>query len=297
MESTVSTARQKAASAALFVFAFVGFIASVIAVMSYFQSTDRGALRVQITPNDFRIPLELAGPFEKGSASKRILDDLMDGLCTPSDGTKTTPTKVVPPQTSKAPPEEPDLSICERAQNAEWLARWASVYAESPGTLYEYEIENRGSAVAAQIRVAAEGIASLQIERGRKFADVQPDKSEGYYSLPDLNPREKATILIWMVGHDTELFDYADAPKVTFSGASVRTEMLRRVPEGWFDIYDLIGEAPRVVLVVLVVGISLLISLTFVLIIGITEALVKGKPIRSVFTTSAKANDDAPEVK
>ena len=285
MEASVSAARQKAASAALFIFAFVGFIASIIAVVSYFQPEDSGVLRVEITPNDFRIPLELAEPFAEGKPSRRLLDDLKVSFCEPPEASKAD-TGAKTNTTSK---ETADTSLCEQGTDVEWLGRWSSAYANDPGTLYEYEIENRGSAVAEQIRIAAPGVASVQIRRGASFTNIPEDKSKDYYSIPDLNPREKATVLIWMIRQSNEILDYEDAPEVTFSGATVKTEIFRRVPQGWWNVYDIFGTAPTWILVVVIVGIAILIVLALALIIAVFDALVKGKPLRSIFETPPSA--------
>jgi hypothetical protein len=274
VEVSHSSARQKAASAALFLFAFVGFVASIIAVVSYFEPKGGGVLRVEITPNDFQVPLELAEPFLEGQPSRQMLKDLKDDFCRPPPNDK-----IVDPRSEKGDP------ICERATDAEWLARWAAAYSDSPGTLYRYEVENGGSSVAQQIRIVSQGIASIQIKRGAKYANLAEGKDRDYYSIPDLNPHEKAQLLIWMTStpFGGEHVDYSDAPRITFSGASVQTSIRRSVPESWFGLYDAFGDAPWWLLTLFVIGASLGISLALVLVISVADALIKGKPLKGIF--------------
>jgi hypothetical protein len=283
VEDNVGTARQKAASTALFFFAFIGFIASIVVIASYFQPTNSGVLRVEITPNDFQVPLEFAQPFTDGAPARKMAADVKSAFCAPSSGASAVPKNPGATKSSNA-----DIEQCDQASELESVARWASAFADSPGTLYRYDIENRGSGIAQKIRIAGTGVASLQVQREAKFVDIQPDKNDDFYVLPDLNPHEKVTVLIWMTSANSELTDYSDAPAVTFSGASVKKEILRRVPENWWSIYDAYGDMPTILLILFGVAISFAVTLGVVFVISILAALATGKPLRTVFETRQK---------
>jgi hypothetical protein len=282
VEDNVQTARQKTASIALFFFAFVGFIASIVVIASYFQPASSGVLRVEITPNDFQVPLEVGQAFANDAPARKMAADVKSAFCDPPSKQSQIAKK---PDDAKSPGSS---SECKEAGDLDWAARWAYAFADSPGTLYRYEIENRGSAVAQDIRIAAAGVASLQVQRGEKFADIQPDKNNDFYVLPDLNPHEKASVLIWMTAAQSAFSDYSDAPAVTFSGASVKKQMMRPVSEGWWEIYDTFGDMPTILLILFLIALSFVVTLALFLIVSIIVTLVQGKPLKTVFETPPK---------
>ncbi|MCB2014933.1 MAG: hypothetical protein R3E11_06430 [Sphingobium sp.] len=285
MDENVAAVKQKAASAALFFFAFVGFIASIVAIVSYLYPAQSGVLRVEITPNDFRIPLEVAQPFAESSPARTMAADFKKILCAPP---KKAPVEANKPASQQTSTE----SDCEQAGDIDWVARWSYAFATSPGTLYQYEIKNLGSGIAEKIRISGKDVASLQIKRGTKFLDIQPDKNDEFYDIPDLNPHEEVEVLIWMDGVSLGFLDYSDAPVVTFAGASVKKEIMRRVPENWWNIYDTFGHTSAVMLIVFVIGASFLVTISVVLVISIIVAVVQGRPIKSVFEPPAKSKPE-----
>lgn len=292
MEDNVQSARQKAASLALFLFAFVGFIASIVAVATYFQPKDTGVLHVDITPNDFQVPLEVSQPFAEGAPARKLAADVKAMFC---ERAKKSSKPAKQESESETQDQSAPSELCDQAGDLDWAARWTNAW-DTAGTLYRYDIENRGAAVAQKIRIAGKGVASLQLQRGDKFADIQPDKGEDFYDLPDLNPHEKATVLIWTTGQGNEFLGYDDAPSVTFSGASVSKQLYRRVPDSWASIYDSFGDMPTILLIAVLIGLSIIVTLAVVLVVSIIAALVSGKPLRTVFETpKAEAGPPAEE--
>ncbi|MBX3560861.1 MAG: hypothetical protein KF780_03515 [Sphingomonas sp.] len=292
---------RKASGAALFFFAIVGFVASIVTIVAFLKPDSAGALHVEITPSYFQIPMEVASPFGEGESARRMLSDLRRSAC---ESNRQTLQSGEERREDQAGNEERSSNsetsnLCEDARATDRAVAWLVAYSSGPGTLYRYEITNNGTRLAQQIRITSENVASLQIRRGGNFLNIIEDDQGEYYQLPDLNPRESLSVLVWTVNPRYGLLYQGaeDAPRVTFSGHLVTTEFLKHVPDGWWNMYDFTRNLPTIFVIVFVVALAFVIVFTIIFVIAIMDAIIRGKPLSSVFQTQKKqdSNDGSGE--
>lgn len=271
----------------VFFFTAVGVLSSLVTVFAYFEPRNDSSLHVRVERSQFRLPQEIGTLISDGSGGRRILSEL-NATCTEGNEQSSAPEAAA----SNTAASVEETGICRDSRQVLTAVRWLDSYSGSAGTLFEYEIENQGGTAASQIRLNSSGVSAVQVLRGDSYRALRPDPPGDYYSLPDLNPREKAFLLVWTSGGSFSPSDYwsrREVPALTFSGSSVSVDSYGNVPGFWYDLYDVYGTMPLWLAVPMLVAVSFLITGILVLFINVVDALIRGKPLSSVF--KAQKND------
>lgn len=287
-EGIIDNSAKKLTNAALIFFAAVGFIASVVTVLTYLNPSEISSLRVTVTPGYFRIPEYTAGLGKSDSTAKKLVDDMAKLMCKDFDRNSLAGLDDAAIAAMKFDSKKHELAInCRDINQAEFMMRWSAAFADDPSTLYRYSVENDGTKIAQRIRLSSESVNAVQIRRGSKYANIDKGTSGDSFPIPDLNPKEQIDLIVWtnLESYRDTYWDTDGAPKVTFSGSNIHTEFMRYVPDGWWGIYDFFETMPIVLIIIFVVVIAMLVTFGSVLAISIPIALITGKPIGSIFET------------
>lgn len=266
-------------------FAVIGFLASIVTIMSFFSQSSGARLEVDTYANRFRTPLYSGGALKQGEDARAIVEKLRDHDC---DGQNQDKVLLEDYATASKNPKEYN---CKLMIDIEFAARWNGENAGSFSRLFEYEIRNSGDGIARDIRIRASELNSLQYQRANGFVDIRKDHEGEFFHLPDLNPGETLSVLAWSNSSVSEspYWREESPPAITYAGARIKVQKNLPVPEGWYTIYDTVikGSSP-IFIGLLVVGLSVAVVLIIAFIISIGTAIYQGNPISSVFKAPPK---------
>lgn len=280
----------KLASAAVVLFAVVGFVASIVTIASYFNGATEASLGLRVTPNEFRIPEYVAGQLREEMPSRKIAEKLKDALC------KDVKASLV---VARSDDEISSLGFdadmlskslrCRDAARIEFVTRWSASYLDSPGSLFNYEITNNGSRVAENVRLEASKVNAAQVLRGGNYVDLKKEEGGQYYLLPDLNPSERLDLVVWGYSTLTPYWSSADIPEITYAGSVIEAEYMKSVPDGWSNLYEMFGEDPWYIQAFLLVALSFVIVIFIVFAFSFIATVASGRPLSSMFKTDGDA--------
>lgn len=271
---------------ALFFFAAIGVIASVLAIISFFRPEASGALRVEVTPQYFLVPQRIANVVEHGSDTREMIRDLRRSCAAANNNTNERS------QLTESSQQEA-TELCNGFDNLETISQWLEDNSTGSAILYQYEIVNGGSRAAENILILGEDVRTVQIKRGNFYEPIERNESENYFELSTLNPRESAELVIWTF-HTYSLrnnMEYIEAPIVTFSGSRVTTEVYRPVSDGWYNSYDMFRDLPWFIIAFLAVAFSFFVTLIVVAAIALISGIAQGKTAAEIFQTAKPEAD------
>ena len=185
---------------ALFFFTLIGFIASITTIATYFQGSPHSALMVKVFPNQVLIPKYVSGYLEDDSSTRKYAKGLMNELCKGIDSNALIGLSDDGLSKIKIPKKSADeITSCRDAHAVDFVLRWNNQFGNSIGALIHYQIENVGSDIAKGIRIPSSEINSMEIRKGSTFIQIKENKEQAYFSVPDLNPNERADVYAWIV--------------------------------------------------------------------------------------------------
>lgn len=287
--------KEKTKNAALLFFAFVGFIASFISVYEYFRPSSGSILSISGRVDTFRVPLYAGGALQNSTSGREYASELRSDNCADVAVPGIATITLGELAELEIPEEEVDAAIiCKDAIDVEYAARFAGIYSSGYGTIYTYQLDNSGTEIARDIRLADDEVLTAQYRRGSEFVELKKQRGDEFYRLPELNPGETLTLLAWTGEyHPTERYlDAEDFPALTYSGPAPSFVIAKRIEGAWGEIGSFFEGTPWPIAIVILGAIGVLLLLALVFVISIVDALINGKPISSIFKSDQEAAED-----
>jgi hypothetical protein len=278
---------KKASNFVVWLFAVVGFLAALVQIISFF-STGGSQLRVRVIPYPARIEQTLLGALDnsndhKGSVTS-YLDDEEKFFCdlTSKEGEK-----------QKAAHDQ-----CDRVKVAQAAVKLLRGY-DGNYSYFEYQVENVGNSIAQEIRLSGRNV--YNVEASGSSPDAKPltkRKDEDFYRLPSLNPGEKSTIRVWSTDTSIDPMDTwlstKYLPQITYEGGKASVTLYQLAPSWYADLNEFLSGMPLPLAILLVLFGAFVIGIVILLLMTIVEAVIRGKPLREVFSQQTKPKTDGP---
>ena len=179
----------------------------------------------------------------------------------------------------------------------EAIANVISEYDGTRLTFVEYKINNEGDTPATGIRLSSSRVRNAELFRqSGPNVSLKIDQKEDYYRIPDLNPREETTLFVWIsdaLGPRESYRSASSYPALTYRGSEVETNLHFFVSEGYHDLADFVDDLHPLFLIILIIAAGWLIAFVSLLLIAIAEALLTGKPLKSIFSQNVTSSDKA----
>lgn len=267
-------------SAVLFVFAAVGFLGSVATIYGVLQYKE-ARLNADVYPSRLKFPYYFnaaLGPDFKDNG-RAFINMLKREICDQKQSTGL-----------KTKSDEKDGSkshACKHIEDIQFASDQISDIYYSSGMEYDISLTNKGNTKASGIKVRSGEVIFLNVFSGSDRINIEYDKNSSTYSLPDLNPGETYKIEVWQKGRPytyNEVYDF-DVPKISFDGPAVNINIFNYTPNYFFTAYDFIRDMGFIFSSIIVLFICFIVGICIIFIIAVIDALVKGKPIASVFKT------------
>lgn len=278
--------RSKLSSAGLWIFAAIGAIASLITIVGFLKPST-AQLEVSVYPNQFAVPNFIESVLSDNiyGNGADLVEKIAAGVCV--DKQKVDHSyKVV----DKNDPVCKNLSDIKIASNQ--ISRLQGSY------LYDMRIVNTGSSVAKGIKLNGSYIVAADMFVDENELIKNPVTESGSYKVPDMNPGDEIKILVWsrLPTYDFRSFyDFEKIPRITYENGSIEQNTYIHAPRMYADTYDFMNSFHWSIQAFIIFVAALLIVLPTVLILSTIEALVKGKPLSSVFQTTTPVASENPE--
>lgn len=274
-------------------FAVIGFVASIITVLEYVRPTETSALDVTLDVHLFRTANYSAKSLQSDGPARTLIKDMQRLACSELDVTEINQATRAQISRNKDDEQREQKLECKDFIEIEFAARWNGEFSESDGRLFEYTIKNIGEKAAEDIRIQGKNLNSLQFQSGSSFVDVGKNSQDEYFELPKLNPGENLRVLAWSSRFfsDVSYGDWDDYPIVTFAGSEVHTELLKPVPDQWYEFYDFFVDAPIVIIAIFIILAAFVVIGILYLIVGSITAIATGKSFSEVFSNDADASE------
>ncbi len=277
----------------LVIFAFFGFISSLVSVFAFFYPSETSSLEARVTQERFRVPLYIGQDFKNYSDSNRLIttwrtitcDDLNEDIVSKHTMKEIGDGSIVGHDAQSA-------SLCKLAQEAETAALWAGDHSDQFYAMYIIEFTNNGSKIANGLKIGSDKIAAIQRSQADNYVDITSALKDGFYPLPDLNPKESMKVIAWAkspIGYSFRYIDKSDLPSITYSGGSVDIKLMREVPEFWYNLFDIFEGIPLLITIPFLISICIGVASTVLISMAVIDALIRGKPLREIFK-NAEAN-------
>lgn len=293
--SDLGDKKERVKNFAFLFFAFVGFIASLISVLQYFRPGDGSYLEVHAYSQDFRVPLYAGAGMRSGERGRSYASKLRSEACDEV---------AIPGLASLSYAQLAELELdteayeaaltCRDLIDVEYAARFSGNESGQFSSLITYEIVNRGAQVAREIRISDEDVIAAEYRRGQKFQQLSKADKEEFYKLPELNPQESMTVLIW-AGSPTfsqRFIDREDLPSITYSGPEIQFSISRRVSGVWSDLGGFLDDTPLPILIVLMLAASIVILFGVVFVFSVIDVIINGKPFSSIFIAEKNETEE-----
>jgi hypothetical protein len=252
----------------LWFFSFVGFLASIVALLRYFATPPAGTLAVEVQTNFLILPWVIVAPVADG----RRLDMLLRTTrrrCDERLRTSASPSGAPTPRAGGTPP--PDDEVCSDTRSLRATVDWLKVRNSRASYVFDYVIRNEGSDVGRQIRLASDNVSRAEILRGNRFVTLAMSGARAVFDLPDLNPGEILRVRVWSIPQESSVG--VRAPRVSFQGPSPAHDFQRPVDSRWAGFSRRSKFSPQIVEILAGLGLVLLGGIGASLVVAIGKHL------------------------
>ncbi|MHA0317090.1 hypothetical protein ACXY7D_03900 [Sphingomonas melonis] len=187
-----------------------------------------------------------------------------------------------------------DESNCGKVTSITKKIDRSAQYGDQSVSRSEIDLRNGGSDAATGIKLRASQNGHILVRDQSEKTVLDKDISAGdAVSLPTLNPSESLKVTL-----DTATASYAasqivSAPTITYSRGKVSISKYRSVSPFFAGLADALDGIPKLILALIFVGISFVVTISSILIVGTINAIIKGKSISSVFETETSKSKAA----
>lgn len=290
MDNALISQKGKFKTYIVWIFAFIGALASFLAILDFFKS-ENAQLQIDVYPNKVYVPYVIKSELStgKGDNFRLFVDTILSEFCNKAEREEANGVEIDTYDVK-------DKHICSHVvsfRNASNLLNKVTPQT----TFYEYKIKNTGKSVAKNIRLSGPDLIAFEVfsENGRIASDGK-DEVTGSYILPSLNPNETLSLSLWVNGlpnyNYDEIYSWDDLPRVTFEKNSVSLNVWTHVPSQFYAIYNFFNILPLWLSLIFLIIICILITLILFLIISIPIGLAQGKSFQEIFAT----NNSNPKV-
>jgi hypothetical protein len=262
-------------TAALFLFAAVGFVASITTIYDVFYK-GKARLTAQIYPSNLSFPFYFYKVMGTGQGDNgRAFLNRLGENCQTSEVAGT----------SQADEAKKTSHSCEHVNDLKFLSDNISDMYTSLGTVLTIDLENRGETKASGIKLNSHNFLFMDVysNGSRIRAEYKPDSSS--YSLPEINPGEGYRLVIWRNGSaysNGKLYDF-QLPKITYDGPPVEIEQYAYSSGVFYEVPDFIRSAGPVFGTIFVLCFCIFVSLGLLLVVGLVAQIVQGRPVSEMF--------------
>lgn len=146
----------------------------------------------------------------------------------------------------------------------------------------EINLKNTGKDSATNLKIRSKVSGHIKVFDQADKVVLERQVSNGdAIPLPNLNPSEalKVNIDTSLVGDVTDI----PTPSITYSRGAVPISEYRYVSPFFADLADFVSGIPLVVVILIFIFVSFVVTLSIMVIALAANALIKGKPLSSIF--------------
>lgn len=265
---------QHIAQAALFLFAFVGFIASLTTI--YSSSWQRKSqLSADVYPSSASIPYFIYAGIGSGfEDNERSFVNLLGETCTEANKSK-----------------EDKKHFCDHIESLKITSNSVEKLYKFRGVKLDIFLKNNGDVTARNIRVEQSGVEFIDaFSKGSRIKTTY-DENGKFYSIPDLNPGEELLIEAWASGTPfrRDSYYHPDVPNITFDGPPVLISNYLYVSESQWSLVEIFFDLGPVAGTFFFIIIGLLAGIFVIIFITVIVGIARGQTLTQIFSTDSNA--------
>lgn len=267
----------------LWIFAAVGFLASVVAIYGFF-APDSAQLQSKVYVQTVKIPREISVPFSAKDDDLASFGDSLERIsCGPDEGGQS---------------DKPDLHVCNHGKTLKRVSEKIGNLKYPVSVVYEISLTNTGNAIAKNIQLDGSNVVFIDVynPKGTPIS-LQRNESRDIYNLPDLNPNDSLKLDIWssagiVYNYDGIFNPEENLPSFTYSDGRVATSLYVHAPESYYGLWEFLRTFPAIISVFIVIVICFLVAGGTVVVLSVVVGVAQGKALSTIFATPADKVDD-----
>lgn len=241
------------------IFAFVGFLSSIVTIISWLSST-QSSLSAIVSPTTLEMPaeLQLSNKADSKADVNLAVKDLEEKVCSPVS---------VDYAGQKSKNYFFDLNKCSEYKKIfSSLEKIVSLDGKKL-LAWDIQLQNDGKTVAENITLRSAVPVDLKaVDSEGNQLSVEAASSGKVFTLPNLNPRE--SMRIRLKSSTAQPQDYEEKvsdPKITFSGGLASNRKLVNVSGRYSEIVDFLDDLPTILQIIIIMVSSLLITMIWLM--------------------------------
>lgn len=271
----------KPSQVALFFFAAVGAVGSIVTIAEYLSRSEP-ALEAKAYVNKYTAPETV----DLLLGDKPNVDNLADFALVMRTAIKC--------DIGQANNKDQFRHYCNHLEELGRLGSESQSSLIHEGLMIEVVLENKGRMKAGNIRIEGGGLREVNLIQAGQEPEVISENENGYYPIPDLNPGEISNIYIYkdrFLTYSYDSFGYDnEIPNITYENGFVNPIVYSHQFSSFLDQLRSFNLLEWVLAIGFVVVCSFVVCAINVIPFAIVDALRRGVPLSSVFN-SKRANE------